>query len=397
MPVNLNSIPPKAKRSKKPSMKIWSYILSVFLLAGGLFNYFITRNDPEKLISLYVVTVFSSVFFLALILRLISYFISEHLADGWDFQRHQDIELEIKRGQRYVSVVSQALCLPHIVDSRFLISKISTDDELSLPVHIKDTGSDLSYQSQFDDKTQIFSDRCINRIRDTLLNESMVNGLNEISNNHVPTVALLIDTDTPEYSYGIDVIHENLNSIIKKPFKLISQYDLLSVDSWMDSPDITDYLLVVSLRLYSDLIPGSSEAATSILFSLSNENCRVALHRPEFYTYSDNGVDLNESINKALLWGRVDAEEVDSIWLTGTGFRTDSEIKNSVMHSLASIKKTASQIIISDDKTGTLSSHSCWVNICIAAMNAKASNKSQLAVNIIRDENIISSMVISNH
>ncbi|WP_273802640.1 hypothetical protein, partial [Proteus vulgaris] len=113
MPVDLSSLPPKAKRHSLPSIKTWGKFFVFLLCFINFINYFIFPFLNIKKISVLQISFLTFLVWVGLcFFRYLFYILHQFIADGWDKKREEDRDNLIIIGQRYITLLSQTMILP---------------------------------------------------------------------------------------------------------------------------------------------------------------------------------------------------------------------------------------------------------------------------------------------
>lgn len=383
MPVDLSCIPARAKRHAAPSFKRW-VIFQIVLIAigGGITAYFWPAGMPTHTASfwLFFTGIPLAVGGIAFALRWLVYLAREWLADGWDAAREWDLAQDIQRGQRSLSILGYVVQLPHVVSAESISQQLLISDGITLPSHVDDSGELLIHYASFCNVAVPVLMKVKERIR-LLLAETSLQGAFQRLPQQQLAVLFQFSPDIALSSAELDALQQLVQNSIGFPVNItfVSGEGLQALDTWLDSPDMMQNLLVIALNLAEKITDGTGEAAIALLIS-SPESTEVTqsivaqIHRPEQMKPKQ---EMSGVLLQALHWGETTADEIKHVWLTGTGASNNA----SALLSTAGVRfPFAGQPCDIDLKAGLTGNVSPWLAIAIAADRAGQSESPQLVM-----------------
>lgn len=383
MPVDLSCIPGRAKRRAAPSFKRWGMFLIVLIATGGIAAYFISTSTADHTAAFWfcfpgiLLAIGGGLF----ALRWLVYLTGEWLADGWDSAREWDLAQDIRRGQRSLSLLGYVVHLPHVISAESISLQLLMPESIMLPLQVDESGERLIRHASFSDAGSPALVRVKERLRALLADPSLQNVFQRLPQK--APLAVLFQL-SPGISVSIEehsVLQRLVKDIIGFPFNItfVGGEGMQAVDSWLDSPDIMQNLLVVALNLSEKIIDGAGEAAIALLMSSPEarevtQSVVAEIRRPE---QTKTKSEMSSVIMQALQWGETTPDEIKQIWLTGTG----ASNKASALLSTAGVRfPFAGEPCDIDLKTGNTGIVSPWLAITIAADRAGQCESPQLVM-----------------
>ncbi len=384
MPVDLTCIPVRAESRPAPSIGRWLVFLLALLAGNGLATAWLWPAEMSTHIPLFWICfpgVALVIWVILGIVRCVIFLTPEFGNEGWNDMRERDLAQEIRRGQRSLVMLAQAVQLPHVVASGTLSEQLLIPDGISLPPVADATGQNVIHQARFDDTSLAWMDRLKVRLRALLSDNRVHSALRGLPPQSPLAIALLTD---PEYSVTPEqqqISEQIIREIIGLSFRLSfiegSGPDIL--DRWLDEPGLMQTLLVLAVNLMEEDVDGTGEATVALLLQRDAslmEEAVVSVHRPEL-THSEQGITY--ALQQALLWGMTTPDAVSQIWLTGTG----TENKADGLFSDAGIRfPGAGQPCDIDLRTGKTGYASPWLAMAVAAENLIATSSPQLLMSV---------------
>lgn len=391
MPVDLSCIPARAKRQAAPSFKRCVMFPIVLIASGGGGTaYFWPTSAPTHTATFWFcfLGIPSVVGGIAFALRWLVYLSGEWLADGWDAARERDLAQDMRCGQRSLGMLGYVVHLPHVISAKSISQQLQIPEGIILPTKVDETGELLIHQASFSDVGLPVLVRVKERINSLLAETSLQNAFQRLPQKSPLAVLLQFSPDISLSSEELGTLQQLVQNNIGSPFNFtfISGEGLQTVDVWLDSPDMMQNLLVITLSLSEKIMDGSGEAAVALLMNSPEtpevtRNILAQIHRPEQMKTTQ---EMSSALMQALHWGETTPDEIKHIWLTGTG----TSNKASTLLSTAGIRfPVAGQPCDIDIKTGLTGNVSPWLAIAVAADQAAQSKSSQLVI-YVPDESI---------
>lgn len=384
MPVDLSCIPARAKRRATPSLKRWLIYVMLFVGIGG----FITANFwPAS------VPTNTSVFWICFLgiptaggliilsIRWLVYLASEWLADGWDAAREQDLAQDIRNGQRSLALLGYVVHLPHVISAESISQQLLMPEGIALPSQIEETGELLIHNASFSDVASPIEERAKERIRVLLTDTSLQNSFQRLPEHASLTVLFQLSPDLSFASEECHALQKFVKERIDFPVDMtfVNGEGFQAVDTWLDSTEMMQNILVIALNIKERIVDGVGEGAVALLLS-SPETSKVVqhvvaqIHRPEQVKVAQ---ELKSALWQALQWGKCTSEEIKNVWLTGTGA---SNKASSLLSTSGVLFPAAGQPCDIDLKAGLTGTVSPWLAIAVAADQAGQSKSPQLVM-----------------
>ncbi|MTC57806.1 MULTISPECIES: hypothetical protein [Providencia] len=382
MPVDLLSLPPKAKRQDFPSIKRWGIFfvllsLVIYISHGFLVSQLLIEKIPEFNLLIFTIIIWLGLYSV----RYIFFLFNKWAADGWDTQRQIDKDKRISIGQRRVTLLAQAMILPHITNCKDLSTQIITSKISLLPPNL--VNGKASYCAQFIDSNASDVERVINRIKALVSEPSMLTAIKYLSDNVSLNILVSIGESIILSENDTKQINQEISQLLERPFSInYKKYIPISIiDNWLDKADDFEYLLTINLYQIKQPIDKYTEVSVAHLLSSPKKTQKkyiAFIHRPESISqYKDNTLDLNKSINNALLWGNVEITKVKSIFLNTFSISNLDDTRKEVLFTESGGKIPLYSI---DNIIGCTQHVSPWVNLYISTSCLIKTEAAQLAI-----------------
>ena len=384
MPVDFTCIPARAENRTVPSARRWLVFLLALLAGNGLATAWLWPAGVSTHIPLFWICFPGGaiVIWLALVIIRSMIFLTPVFGNsGWNDTRERDLAQEIRRGQRSLVMLAQAVQLPHVVASGTLSGQLLIPDGISLPPVADATGQNVIHQARFGDASLAWMDRLKARLQALLSDNRVQSALRGLPPQNSLAIALLTGPEgsmTPEQQ-------QMLAQIIKEMTGLSFRLSFIEgtgpgiLDRWLDEPGLMQTLLVLAVNLVEEEADGTGEAAVALLLQRAEgpmADAMVSIHRPE-HTHPEQGITY--ALQQSLLWGMTTPDAVRQIWLTGMG----TENKADGLFCDAGIRfPGAGQPCDIDLRTGQTGYASPWLAMAVAAENIIATSSSQLLMSV---------------
>ena len=384
MPVDLTCIPVRAESPPAPSIGRWLVFLLALVAGNGLATAWLWPAEMSTHIPLFWICfpgVALVIWVILGIVRSVIFLTPVFGNEGWNDMRERDLAHEIRRGQRSLVMLAQAVQLPHVVASGTLSGQLLIPDGISLPPIADTTGRNMIHQARFGDASLAWMDRLKARLQVLLSDNRVQSALRGLPSQSSLAIALLTgpeDSVTPEQQQmSAQIIREMTGLSFRLSFIEGSGADIL--DRWLDDPGLMQALLVLAVNLVEDDADEMGEAAVALLLQRADsvmDGAVVAIHRPEL-THPEQGITY--ALQQALLWGMTTSDAVRQIWLTGTGTKNKAD----GLFSDAGIRfPGAGQPCDIDLRTGQTGYASPWLAMAVAAENLIATSSPQLLMSV---------------
>lgn len=382
MPVDLLSLPPKAKRQNFPSIKRWSIFFVLLSVVIYISHRFLVSQSLIEKIPEFNLLIFTIIIWLGLyFVRYIFFLFNKWAADGWDTQRQIDKDKRISIGQRKITLLAQAMILPHITSCKDLSTQIITSKTSLLPPNL--VNGKASYCAQFIDSNTSDVERVINRIKSLISEPSILTAIKCLSNNASLNILVSIGESIILSENDIKEINQEISQLLERPFRINykKHIPISIIDNWLDKVDDFEYLLTINLYLIKQPIDKYTEVSVAHLLSSPKQTQKkhiAFIHRPESISqYKYNMLDLNKSIDNALLWGNLEITKVKSIFLNTFSINNLDDTRTEVLFTESGGKIPLHSI---DNIIGCTQHVSPWVNLYITTSCLIKTEAAQLAI-----------------
>ncbi len=401
MPVDLSIIPPVVKRKKPPLLKRWLFFLFIMTVCSGLLVAWLWPTNKENQIMffwIYVVGVPVLSWLIFFSLRWLIYLVSISLSDGWNHEREKDIADEIQRGQRYLALKGFCVRLPHIVTSGGLTEQFMLSQGVVLPAVVNELTQSVDYKAYFSDKGQPVTCRIIKQIQFLLIDEEIQKELLQINNSAVVKVIIQVDSDSILTEDAVKAIDECVGPQVPPQAQIIfsSQFGLTDIDNWLDNEQAIGTLLILSVKIHTEIKNGEGEAAVALILhsspeNLYLENCIAHIHRPE----KSSPEITSDTIGNALLWGKTTIEEINLLWLAGINSEEATEILFSGCIVDTQSNLLTDNFININNRSGDIGLVTPWLAIILAAgADSNSYSSSHLVVSKCRQDTSLWCLVV---
>lgn len=382
MPVDLLSLPPKAKRQDFPSIKQWGIFFVLLSVVIYISHRLLVSQSLIEKIPEFNLLIFTLIIWLGLYsVRYMFFLFNKWAADGWDTQRQIDKDKRISIGQRKVTLLAQAMILPHITNCKDLSTQIITSKTSLLPPNL--INGKASYCAQFIDSNTSDVERVINRIKALISEPSMLTAIKCLSNNVSLNILVSIGESIILNESDTKQINQEVSQLLERPFSINykEHIPISIVDNWLDKIYDFEYLLTINLHLIKQPIDKYTEVSVAHLLSSPKKtlNKYIAfIHRPESIPqHKHNTLELSKSIDNALLWGNVGLTKVKSIFLNAFSISNLDNTRTEVLFTESGRKIPLYSI---DNIIGCTQHASPWVNLYISTSCLIKTEAAQLAI-----------------
>ncbi|MDR3104219.1 MAG: hypothetical protein LBU96_07175 [Yokenella regensburgei] len=388
MPVDLTSIPERAENRSPPSVRRWLVFLLALLAGNGLITAWLWPAGMSTHIPLFWICFPGGAIVLWVVLVIVrsAIFLTPVFGNGgWNDTRERDLALEIQRGQRSLVMRAQAVHLPHVAASGSLSGQLLIPGAIALPPVTGNGTSDGVHQARFGDVSLPVADRLKARFQALLSDNRIQTVLRELPAQSPLTVALLTGQEEsvpPEHQQmAARIIGEITGSAFRLSFINSAGPEML--DRWLDEQDRMQSLLVLAVNLTETEADGTGEAAVALLLQRDNSPVAapvVSVHRPE-QTQPEQG--MTYALQQALLWGMTTPEDIQQIWMTGTGTKNKAD---GLFSATGMRFPAAGQPCDIDLRTGLTGCASPWLAMAVAAEHLRVASPAQLLMSVDGDK-----------
>ena len=320
MPVWLDAIPEKAAKVSRPDTRRWLLFL-VFIMPGGI-ALTLWGWTTERSGFIFWFTAMGLPFCLwgmLFSLRRFAYKAEQVGAESRNMEREKLIKRETHRGQRCAWILSTSV--QHISGNSpgALVKAVNRAIPFSERSTPRGSKSAIRYAALVGFQTDL--DAELISATSTLV--AHVKKITDTLPKDIPCCLTLDCDDDIRLRLG-EHFRNELTARTGRIFRLLSGKGLAAFDAWLDQRwEYPGILVAVTFSLPAQPEEGDADAITLML--LSNRKAAgypdaVCLHRPE----KGPEVELEKTLNRALLWAATGAEALKAGWHTGPALASGS-------------------------------------------------------------------------
>lgn len=383
MPVDFKSLPSPLPKQKKFSFLLWIGLLFLMILIGFIstlsYSFFNRVSDFWFISGSLTIPVFLWIFCLlyCLYLRLDT----SIYRDNWNAKIEKERQKLIEFAKCGLYVIDYSLETHHgkfgngmgVANHKILLSSKQVGDQKefyaysTLPIPDRLSSNDAYKRIHL-----IFAGWLSTY-------QSLLKHLSPKLNIHV---RLFIDTESK-----VDELEEiwaqTLGAVIKPAsFEIEDPKNSTTfIESWLDQSQYdTDLLLVISAHLFHT--PDKNEGEFASLLLLAGEKAIADSSLSDFRKLSakiyrsEQTQHLNETLDKALLWGGNDDKDYDGIWISAV---TEKQQK-AVLNYFNEIKFQPNNFFNVDDSIGIAGDCAYWLSLTLAVEKTLDSKNKQLVL-----------------
>ncbi len=391
MVVELDRIPARAVRPRRPRLWLWLCLIPIFQLIGCSGVVLFSEVDlREQTVVVWGAALGVSLLGWCLVsgLRVLYYLAQQKSADGWDAARATDLECALSQGRRHHQVL--AISVYTALHAEQSNSRVQVDAILegtnALKAQPSRSAGGTVRHSRLPGDVNENTERALLRVLRKLLNDIAIQ-LAELTDDVVLALSLEVDSPLREDRLG-KVWQTALDeSGIRQTVMPITWKGLEAVDQWLDHrSDDQALLLLVSVVIAPDAPQGTAEAAVGLL--LGNPGTQLALvpvanlHRPEQARGESAGA-LIHATQLALSWAPLPASGVEHIWRSGIGQKYHALV-TTVMNEFELPLSADRKVHDLDALLGHPGAAAPWVAIALAAKTVHRGYGPQLILSGVR-------------
>ena len=389
MPVDLSAIPKPARRKSPPSVKRWLVYLLGFLVCGGIVTLWLWPETLPVKSALFwhcFIIIPFVLWGITAVMRWLLWLNFEWFADGWDNERELDLKNEIERAQRFIVLNAMSVHLPHVAASEAISQQFLVPDGVSLPAVVDEKTLSMSHYAEFNDAGEpLFSARINKWLGILLADPTIQSGLYICNPECRLKVVIQIANESQINEVEVAAVKQTVIPLVPSSaiIEIISDYGLSDIDNWLDEPDTFHKLLVLSINLFDSISDGEGEVAVGLLFCSADSNYGepyiARVHRPEC---TKEPLSVHSAARQAMRWGKVSADDVASLWLSGVNSEHNLPALLAVHNLKFPRAEENKQLIHIDIKSGTTGLSSPWLALALAAGNSESISFPQLVINM---------------
>ncbi|TDB42592.1 hypothetical protein [Photorhabdus luminescens] len=402
MPVDMSAIPIPAERKPGPIIKRWLIALMIFISLGGCATVmYWPAGAPIH--TPWFWCCFLVFPFLAWAgafgIRCLCYQISQIWSDSWDYEREVCLYQETQRGQRHLNALAHVVDLPQTVMTGSLATQLMAQKTV-LPSWVDMAHGQVIRQIRFDMPERPSNERLHEKMAALLADETLTTVLRQLPAHYTVFLSLQIDAglDAAECEAIWQSVWEA--SGINTPLSLLPGSGLAIIDSWLDTTRHNAVLLIVAIRLATEVIDGQGDAAVGLLLNSTPirqstlfvpqlepiSAVQAIIHQPEL-TQDD---DMKYALLQALLWADIPADSIHQLWFSGMGCDNQSQaIFTPLIDQLPNVGKQTERQCDIDVQTGFTGIVSPWLAAAVAIDAVTTHKQAQLVMSTPAPDRLI--------
>lgn len=324
MPVWLDAIPKKATKVARPNTRRWLLFLAFVMLGSIALTLWGWSTERTGFVFWFTsIGLPFCAWGLIFGLRRFAYKAEQVGAESRNVEREALIEREIQRGQRCAWILGSFVQTSSGNKASDLLTAIAR----SAPVvdFSQPRGCDkpvryaalTTFQTRLNEELKSTVAKLTTRVENIV--EPLPKGL---------TCWLILDGDSDILPVIEAQIKAEFPQKTGRVFRLISGKGLAALDTWLDKRwDNPGILVAITLSLPAEPTEGDADAITMLV--LSNRKAlsypdALRLHRPE----RGSGPTLTKTLNRALLWAKVQPDQLQGSWFSGPSLTLGSGWNN---------------------------------------------------------------------
>ncbi|KAA1183151.1 hypothetical protein [Photorhabdus heterorhabditis] len=402
MPVDMSAIPILAERKPGPIIKRWLIALMIFISLGGCATV-VYWPASVPIHTPWFWCCFLVFPFLAWAgafgIRCLCYQICQIWSDSWDYEREVCFYQETQRGQRYLNVLAHVVDLPQTVMTGSLATQLMAQKAV-LPSWVDMAHGQVVRQIRFAMPERPSRERLYEKMAALLADEALTTALRQLSIHYTVFSSLQIDAglDAAEYEAVWQSVWEA--SGIRTPLSILPGTGLAIIDGWLDTSRHNAVLLVVAIRLVTEVMDGQGDTAVALLLNSTPirqstlfvpqrepiSTVQATIHRPEL-TQDD---DMKYALSQALLWADIPSESIHQLWFSGMGCDNQSQaISTLLIDQLPNVGEQAERQCDIDVQTGFTGIASPWLAAAVAIDAVTSQKQAQLVMSTPAPDRLI--------
>lgn len=382
MPVYLDAIPAVAPKIRRPDTRRWLSLLGGMMVAGNILTFWLWTAERAGFVFWFTALGLPFCLWgLIFSIRRFGYKCDQVWATSWDRERAQLLEQETTRGQRAAWVLNTGVITPLGRGSEKLLNAV------------KSATSQLTVQKPRSGGAPVRHAR-LPGFQDQSPSQDLEVALKTLTSQMKPTLDslptelpcwLMIDCDIAGVVDADAQISQLLSSQTDRRYRLLNVKGLPAFDLWLDDLWQQPAALII-LSAVVRAVPQEDEGETITWLLLLNRphpdfSDAIRLHRPE----KGGCHSLSKTLERALLWCRMPAEDVKGAWTTGKALAQGGE------WSLACEANRITFSMIEDNRdidqtTGYTGRAAPWLAITLAASVARQAGSQVVAAETGKDE-----------
>ncbi|ETS30723.1 hypothetical protein BB987_01290 [Photorhabdus temperata] len=393
MSVDMSAIPIPAERKPGPIIKRWLIALMIFISLGGCATvmYWPAGMPIHTPWFWCCFLVFPFLAWAGVFgVRCLIYQIGQIGADSWDYEREICLYQETQRGQRHLNVLAHVVDLPQTVMTGSLATQLMAQKAV-LPSWVDMADGQVVRQTRFDMPERLSRERLYEKMAALLADETLTAALRQLPVHYTVFSSLQIDAglDAAEYEAVWQSVWEA--SGISTPLSILPGTGLAIIDSWLDTSRHNAVLLIVAIRLATEVMDGQGDAAVGLLLNSTPTRqstlfipqlepisaVQAIIHRPE-PTRDD---DMKYALLQALLWADIPADAIHQLWFSGMGCDNQSQaVFTPLIDQLPNVGQQTERQCDIDVQTGFTGIASPWLAAAVAIDAVTTQKQAQLVM-----------------
>lgn len=382
MPVYLDAILDVAPKIRRPDTRRWLSFLGCMMVAGSVLTFWLWTAERTGFLFWFIALGLPFCLWgLMFSLRRFGYKCDQVWATSWDRERAQLLEQETTRGKRAAWVLNAGVITPLGSGPEKLLNAVKSATS-QLHVQIPRAGGAPVRHAR------------LAGFQDTQSSQDLEQALRTLISQMQPTLDnipvdipcwLMIDCDIAGIPDADEQISHILSSQTGKRCRLLRGKGLTAFDFWLDDVWQQPAALIILSAVVRAAPQEDEGEAISWLLLLNRYHSgfsnAVRLHRPE----KGNINSLSKTLNRALLWCCISAEDVKGAWTTGKALTQGGEWSLACEANRMTFSMTEDNRDI-DQTTGYTGRAAPWLAVTLAATVAQQAGSQVVVTEIGTDE-----------
>lgn len=374
MPVWLDAIPDEEPKVIRPALHRWLILLMVMLITVFITGVWFWQGPREGIVFWLTLTGLPLCFWgLLFCLRRFAYKTEQVGAESWNRERKSLLERETLRGQQPAWILGSRIEMRAGQDAESIRDTISRAVPVTEALRQPGHAAPVHYAAlPYADATNISQQHDVIELITSGIADTLAPLREDLS------CWLQIDSDLPAQTETCITIVRQLETQSGRVFSRVSQTGMEGMDHWLDrAAESPSVLVSIAIHLPKNRREGRADAITAqVLANRPSDHYpdAIMLHRPE----QGSADTLNGTLQRALLWADISAEQLNGAWMTGQAI-TQGAAWNSALESCGATFSLTDALITPDHAAGYAGVAAPWAVIALAQSSLAAGDSLAIA------------------